>query len=143
MATEQTDSLRLFQQLSQLVPALNELRTKGVSKIPKGDPLYLDIHARHATHTVVFLGQYYRSSGGDWIPAPEFEIAIYPEREDAAALACHEPDRDWRVTETGEKPEESGVGLNAWLGQWLERWLTRGHCIRGVEGCQGRGGRIN
>lgn len=143
MATEQTDSLRLFQQLSQLVPALDKLYTKGVSEIPKGDPLYLDIHTRYATHTVVFLGQYYRSSDGDWIPVPEFEIAIYPAKKAAEALACYEPDRNWRVHGKGGKSDDVSVELNALLSQWLGRWLGRGHCIRGVEGCQGRGGRIN
>lgn len=127
MVAERSDRAilsRLFQKLSRLAPMLNTPEAKGISETPNGSRLYLDIHARHPAHTVIFLAQYYTSSSGDWLPAPEFEIAVYLSRQEAEALACHEPDGSQRVG--GATSEEFHTCLDRWLDQWLEL----GHLIK-------------
>lgn len=139
MVAERTDRAilsRLFQKLYQLAPSLDTLAAKGISELPNSAPLYLDVHARHPTYTVIFLAQYYRSSAGDWLPAPEFEMAVYPLRQEAEGLACHEPDGSRRICGRGDTTaaDQSDLELNAYLDLWLDQWLKQGYLIIKSDG---------
>lgn len=139
MATKRADRAIyscLFQKLYQLAPSLDALTTKGISQLPSGAQLYLDVYAKHRMHTLVFLAQYYKSSAGDWLPAPEFEIAIYPSRQEAEGLACHEPDGSRRGCggRGATAAAQSDLELNAYLDQWLDQWLVQGHLIQSDGG---------
>lgn len=126
----------VFQKLLRLAPDLLTLETGGISRLPFNAPLYLDIHDQHPDRTIIFLAQYYRSSSGDLIPAPEMEIAILPSRHTAKILACHEPDGSRKVDGEGGSDERTQAEreLVRYLDQWLDQLLAQGHCIRPKQG---------
>lgn len=127
---------RLFQKLYTLAPECAAFEKGGISRIPNGDPLYWDLRSKDQDSSVIFLAQYYKSSSGDLIPVPEFEIAIYLSRQIAEVLSCHEPDGGRQVYgENGaSKDIQTKAELNACLDRWLDRLIAQGHLIKAGVG---------
>lgn len=135
MAAESNDReiySRLFQKLYALVPGRAAFEKSGISRTPDGAPLYWDVQSKHQDRTVIFLSQYYKSSLGELIPVPEFEIAINLSRQIAEVLACNEPGGSRQVY--GENGASEGsqakAELNDFLDRWLDRWIEQGHLIK-------------
>lgn len=126
---------RLFQKLNQLIPDLLIIEARGISKVANGTLLYLDVQSKWRTRIVVILAQYYQSTSGDWIPAPEMEIAVYPLQQTAEVLACHEPCDSCQVYRENGAVEaiQIKVKLNGYLDMWLSRLIEQGHVIKADE----------
>lgn len=126
---------RLFHKLRDVVPSLLTIEESGKSKVEGFMDLNLDVIHKRSSRIIIALSHYYRHPSGDMIADPDMEIAVYPTKEMAEALAyqdCYSYRRvygDDNATEDIKAKKE----LNAFLDQWLSNLIEQGHSIQEEE----------
>lgn len=126
---------RLFHKLRDVIPCLLTIEESGKSKVDGFMDLNLDVIHKRSSRIIIALSHYYRHPSGDMIPDPDMEIAVYPGKEMAEALAyqdCYCYRRvygDDNATEDIKAKKE----LNIFLDQWLSNLIEQGHSIKPNE----------
>lgn len=123
---------RIFHKLLDVVPDLLTIEEHGKSVVSGYMDLNLDILHGTPGRLIIALSHYYKHPSGDMIADPDMEIAVYPSREHAEALAYQDIWGYRRVY--GEDGASADVRakreMNSFLNQWLTNLIHQGHCIR-------------
>jgi len=121
----------IYTALLDVVPDLLIIEASGKSVVPGYMDLNLDILDRCPERFVIALSHYYKHPSGDTIADPDMEIAVYPKRGMAEALAYQDSwgyrrvyDDDFTRVNIKAKRE-----LNTFLRQWLRNLMMQGHKI--------------
>lgn len=122
---------RIFHKLLDAIPDLLTIEEHGKSVVASYMDLNLDILHRRPDRIVIALSHYYRQNG-DMIADPDMEIAVYPQREMAEALAYQDCWGYRRVygDDSASVDVRAKRELNEFLNQWLTNMIQQGHCIR-------------
>ncbi|MGA8146778.1 MAG: DUF1249 domain-containing protein [Gallionellaceae bacterium] len=123
---------RIYRKLLEVIPDLLTIEESGKSKVEGFMDLNLDILHRSLDRIIIALSHYYRHPSGDMIADPDMELAVYPQREMAEALAYQDIWAYRRVYgEDGATVDAKAKReLNGFLNQWLTNLIQQGHCIK-------------
>lgn len=123
---------RMFHKLLDVIPDLLTIGESGKSKVDGFMDLNLDILHRRPDRIIIALSHYYKHPSGDMIADPDMEIAVYPQRETAAALAYQDIWGYRRIHGDDETAVDVKAKreLNWFLNQWLTNLIQQGHCIQ-------------
>lgn len=123
---------RIFHKLMDVVPDLLTIEEHGKSVVPEYMDLNLDILHGTPERIIIALSHYHKHPSGDMIADPDMEIAVYPSREYAEALAYQDIWGYRRVYgEDGASVDARAKReLNGFLNQWLTNLIHQGHCIK-------------
>lgn len=126
---------RLFHKLRDVVPSLLTIEESGKSKVDGFMDLNLDVIHKRSSRIIIALSHYYRHPSGDMIPDPDMEIAVYPAKDMAEALAYQDAFGYRRVYGDDNATEDirAKKELNAFLDQWLSNLIEQGHSIKPNE----------
>jgi uncharacterized protein YqiB (DUF1249 family) len=123
---------RIFHKLLDVIPDLMTIEESGKSVVDGFMDLNLDILHRQPDRIIIALSHYYRHPSGDMIADLDMEIAVYPQREMAEALAYQDCwgyrrvyGEDGATVDVRAKRE-----LNGFLNQWLTNLIQQGHRIQ-------------
>jgi len=123
---------RIFRKLLKVIPDLLTIEGSAKSVVEGFMDLHFDILYCEPDRMFIALSHYYRHPSGDMVADPDMEIAVYPEREMAEAIAYQDSLVYRRVYSDYETVVDVKAKreLNAFLNQWLTNLIQQGHCIR-------------
>jgi uncharacterized protein YqiB (DUF1249 family) len=132
---------KIYQKLLQVIPDILTIEESGKSVVDGFMDLNLDILQRKPDRIIIALSHYYKQNG-DMIADPDMEVAVYPQRQTAEALAYQDCYSYRRVY--GEDNATIDISaerdLNQFLSQWLTNLIQQGHRITPEsDDCQGHG----
>ena len=78
---------RIYKRLLDVIPDLLAIESGGKSVVSGYMDLNLDILDKRPDKIIIALSHYYKHPSGDMIADPDMEVAVYPEREMAEAVA--------------------------------------------------------
>lgn len=123
---------RIYHKLLDVIPNLMTIEESRKSIVASYMDLNLDILHRRPDRIIIALSHYYRHQSGDMIADPDMEIAVYPQRDMAEALAYQDIWGYRRVYGDDETTVDvrAKSELNRFLNQWLTNLVQQGHCIK-------------
>ncbi len=120
---------RIYGKLLKVIPDLLTIPEHGKSIVKGYMDLNLDILHRRPDRIVIALSHYYKQNG-DMIADPDMEVAVYPQRETAEALAYQDCYSYRRVyVQDNAIDIKAKRDLNQFLNQWLTNLIAQGHRI--------------
>ena len=119
---------QIYRRLLDVIPDLMSIEAAGRSHVDGYMDLGLDVLSRTPEKLVIALSHYYAHPSGDMIPDPDMEIAIYPAREWAEAMAYQDCFGYQSVSQARPAASERlRTSLNAFLLSWLGNLIEQGH----------------
>ena len=122
---------RIYHKLLDVIPDLLTISESGKSKVEGFMDFNLDILHRRPDRIIIAISHYYEQNG-DSVADPDMELAVYPQREKAEALAYQDIWGYRRVYgEDGATVDmKAKRELNSFLNQWLTNLIHQGHCMQ-------------
>lgn len=115
--------------LNRLVPQLERIDVRAVSKVPGCPDLHLAVEARCPFTTMLHLTYYFTEADGRRVADPDLQVRLYHDARQAEAVACRlrgfmplEP-----VGIASRNELECRWDSNLFLEKWLRYSLSLGH----------------
>ncbi len=120
---------RIYLKLLKVIPDVFTIEESGKSVVEGYMNLNLDILQRKPDRIIIALSHYYKQNG-DMIADPDMEVAVYPQRQTAEALAYQDCYSYRRVyVQDNAIDIKAKRDLNQFLNQWLTNLIAQGHRI--------------
>ncbi len=131
---------RIYRKLLKVIPDILTIEESGKSIVKGYMDFNLDILQRKPDRIIIALSHYYKQNG-DMIADPDMEVAAYPERQTAEALAYQDCYSYRRVyVQDNAIDIRAKRSLNQFLNQWLTNLIAQGHRIAPEsDDCQDHG----